>query len=199
MSPRSIEQNQALRDESRAKIIAAGLRLFSAQGYERTSVRMIAEEAGVAQGLLYSHFAGKDDLLRAIFVRSVGDVRESFALAAAGDPRRSPVVRIVEAAFEVLRRNQEFWRLSYGVRMHPAVLAVVGGDVSDWTAEIRATLEAALIASNAAQPAVEAALLFATIDGVAQHFVLDPEGYPLDAVVAQLIARYGGTDGHSMG
>jgi AcrR family transcriptional regulator len=188
--PRSAEQNQSMRAESRARIVAAALELFGAQGYERTSVKQIAAAAGVAQGLMYSHFASKDELLRAIFAQSVEDVYSSFAEAEAGDPGRPEVVRIIEAAFRVLRRNLQFWRLSYGVRMQQTVLAALQGELPDWTAAIRARLRSALSAAGAASPEVEAALLFATIDGVAQHYVLDPENYPLDAVVASLTARY---------
>lgn len=200
MSPRTAQQNQALREESRARIIAAALRLFGTNGYERTTVRMIAEAAGVAQGLMYSHFAGKEELLQAIFQQSLQDVHASFALAAAGDPGRARVARIIEAAFATLRANLEFWRLSYGVRMQQPVIAALGGALPDWTGAIRDTLERALDEAGAAQPRVEAAILFATIDGVAQHYALDPAGYPLEAVVAALTARYGGaSDGHSVG
>lgn len=190
MSPRTEQQNQALREESRAKIITAALHLFGANGYERTTVRQIAEAAGVAQGLLYSHFVNKDDLLQVIFQQSVQQVFASFARAEQGDPSRSPVARIIVAAFAVLRENRDFWRLSYGVRMQQSVLAALGPDLTDWTAAIRTTLERALRQSGVAQPEIEAAILFATIDGVAQHYVLDPEHYPLDAVVEALTLRY---------
>jgi len=190
MSPRTAQQNQSLRDESRAKIIAAALRLFGANGYERTSIRLIAEAAGVAQGLMYSHFASKEALLLAIFQQSVQDVYASFAMAEIGDPAQSPVARIIRAALTLVQRRRDFWRLSYGVRMQPAVLSALGGELPDWTGTIRATLERALLASGAAQPQVEAAILFATIDGVAQHYVLDPDNYPLAAVTEALAARY---------
>lgn len=199
MSPRTAEQNQALREESRAKIVAAALRLFSTYGYERTSVRMIAEAAGVAQGLMYSHFASKEELLQALFQQSIQEVYASFALAEGGDEARNPVARIIEAAFTVLGQNLEFWRLSYGIRMQQPVIEALGGDIPNWAEAIRSTLERTLRDSGAAQPEVEAAILFATIDGVAQHYVLNPAGYPLKAVVAALIARYEGVgDGHSV-
>jgi AcrR family transcriptional regulator len=190
MSPRTEQQNQALREESQAKIIATALHLFGANGYERTTVRQIAEAAGVAQGLLYSHFASKDDLLRVIFQQSVQHVFESFALAEQGDLSRSPVARIIIAAFAVLRDHRDFWRLSYGVRMQQSVLAALGPTLADWTVSIRTALEQILRQSGTAQPEIEAAILFATIDGVAQHYVLDPEHYPLDAVVEALTLRY---------
>jgi len=202
MSPRRVEQNQAMREESRARIIAAALRLFSSHGYERTTVRMIAEAAGVAQGLMYSHFAGKEELLRAIFEQSIADVYDSFARAAGGEA--APTVEgIVRGAFAMLRERLDFWRLSYGVRMQREVLAAIGDDVLAWTATIRAELQRAFVAAGAPDPAVEAELLFAAIDGVAQHFALDPAGYPLDPVIEALIARYarhgGDPDGHTLG
>ena len=190
MSPRTEQQNQVLRDESRAKIITAALHLFGANGYERTTVRQIAEAAGVAQGLLYRHFVSKDDLLRVIFQQSVQHVFASFALAEQGDPSRSPIARIIMAAFAVLREHRDFWRLSYGVRMQQSVLAALGPELTDWTASIRTTLEQALRHSGITQPKIEAAILFATIDGVAQHYVLDPEHYPLDTIFEALTLRY---------
>jgi AcrR family transcriptional regulator len=190
MSPRTHEQNQALRDETRARIIKAALTLFSAHGYERTTVKAIAEAAGVAQGLMYSHFAGKDELLQAIFQQSIQDVYESFAMAGAGAAGPPTVEAIIRAAFVVVQQRLEFWRLSYGVRMQQTVLAVLGDDLSTWVESIRLTLEGSLRAAGVAAPEVEARLLFAAIDGVCQHYVIDPDGYPLDAVVTALVARY---------
>ena len=55
----------------------------------------------------------------------VADVRASFALADAAPPSER-LERLVRGSFEILRRNMPFWRLSYGVRMQPAVLAGLG-------------------------------------------------------------------------
>lgn len=190
MSPRTPEQNQALRNESRLKIIEAALRLFGSHGYERSTVRMIAQKAGIAQGLMYSHFASKEELLRAIFEQSMQEVFASFALAASDNPSSDTVERIIRAAFQVLQQRLDFWRLSYAVRMQPAVLAALGDELPAWITSVRATLERAFQAADVPAPAVEAELLFATIDGVAQHYVLDPTNYPLEAVIEILTARY---------
>ncbi|HMQ31397.1 MAG TPA: TetR family transcriptional regulator [Chloroflexaceae bacterium] len=190
MSPRTPEQNQALRDETRGRIIRAALARFSGDGYERTTVKAIAEAAGVAQGLMYSHFAGKEELLRAIFQQSIQDVYASFALAASGGDGPPTVEAIIRAAFVTVGERLEFWRLSYGVRMQQSVLAALGPELSTWVETIRQTLERSLRAAGVAAPEVEARLLFAAIDGVCQHYVIDPEGYPLEAVVEALVARY---------
>ena len=190
MSPRTPEQNEQIRAASRARILEHALRQFAEHGYERTSVKMIADAAGVSQGLLYNYFAGKDALLRAIFEASMADVLASFAAAdQEPDPRRR-VETLVRESFAILRRDVLFWRLSYGVRMQAAVLEGLGERIGGWTAQIAATLERYLREAGVPDPELEAALLFATIDGVCQHYVLAPERYPLDALAERIALRY---------
>ncbi len=50
-------------EETRAKIIEAGIRLFSSQGYHATSSKKIAREAGVSVGSFYNYFKDKKQLL----------------------------------------------------------------------------------------------------------------------------------------
>jgi AcrR family transcriptional regulator len=54
------------REETRQAIVDAGFRLFSRQGYSRTSVRDIAAAVGVTDAALYKHFASKKELLDAV-------------------------------------------------------------------------------------------------------------------------------------
>jgi AcrR family transcriptional regulator len=190
MSPRSQALNQRMREDSRARILRAALRLFAKHGYDRTSIAMIASGAGISQGLLYNYFAGKKGLLRAIFEASMRDVEESFALADAAPSAAERIERLVHGAFTILRRNQDFWRLSYGLRMQPSVLAGLGKRTSEWSTAIRATLARYLRELGVDEPELEAAVLFAVIDGVSQHYVLEASTYPLDAVAEQIIRRF---------
>jgi AcrR family transcriptional regulator len=189
VSPRTAEQNEQIRASSRERILEYALALFAEHGYERTSVRMIADAAGISQGLLYNYFEGKQALLHAIFERSMTDVRASFALADAASPSER-LERLVRGSFEILKRNMAFWRLSYAVRMQSAVLEGLGSELHDWTAAIRRTLHGYLRDAGVPQPDIEAAALFALIDGISQHYVLDPDRYPLDAVIELVVARY---------
>ncbi len=62
-------QRQAAKNadkDSRRKLIEAGTRLFGLHGFEATSTRALAQEAGVnLSGILY-HFGGKEGLYRAV-------------------------------------------------------------------------------------------------------------------------------------
>lgn len=191
MAPRTPAQNEALRTATRAKILNGALAAFSRHGYEGASVRLIAKEAGVAQGLLYSHFQGKGELLRAIFERSMDDVRASVPVpAAAGGVPAAALETLIRSSFAILRKNLGFWRLTYSIRMQESVIQALGPMLRSWTGEILKALEALFRAEGAADPAIEAAILFAAIDGIGQHYALDPGRYPLDAVTDALAARY---------
>lgn len=186
--PRTADQNAVIREERRTAILEAALALFAAHGYAATSVAMIAAEARVAQGLLYRHFASKEALLLAIVERGMDDVRASFALAADASGAPGPA-QLAAVALAAVRRDLHFWRLAHAIRWQTQPAALVAA-IAGFNAEILATLARSFAARGAADPLTEAAILYATIDGAAQHFTLDPAGYPLETVIAALAARY---------
>jgi AcrR family transcriptional regulator len=51
---------------TRKQILDAALRLFSEKGFVRTSVRDIAQAAGITDAAIYYHFASKRDLFEAL-------------------------------------------------------------------------------------------------------------------------------------
>jgi AcrR family transcriptional regulator len=57
------EETQSKKGErTRADIIEAAHRLFLENGFHGTSMRQIAQEAGIALGAAYNHFPGKEDI-----------------------------------------------------------------------------------------------------------------------------------------
>jgi len=53
-------------EKSRAAILEAALELFSSQGYRGTSIREIAEAAGVSTGNVYHHFSDKETIFQTV-------------------------------------------------------------------------------------------------------------------------------------
>jgi AcrR family transcriptional regulator len=49
--------------ETRTRILKSALRLFAQKGYDGTTTRDLAEQAGVAEGTLFRHFANKKAIL----------------------------------------------------------------------------------------------------------------------------------------
>ncbi|MFE4452064.1 TetR/AcrR family transcriptional regulator [Streptomyces sp. NPDC056796] len=58
---------QPRRGNTRQRIQDVALELFAEQGYEKTSLREIAERLGVTKAALYYHFKTKEDILSGIF------------------------------------------------------------------------------------------------------------------------------------
>ena len=54
-------------EQTRAGIVEAALRLFGAGGYDATTMRAIADEAGVSLGSAYYYFSGKEELVQAFY------------------------------------------------------------------------------------------------------------------------------------
>ncbi len=61
MSPEGLRERK--RRETRQRIAETGLRLFLADGYERTTLDAIADAAGISRRTFFSYFKSKDDIL----------------------------------------------------------------------------------------------------------------------------------------
>jgi len=57
-------------EQTRRAIVAAALRLFRENGYEATTMRAIAKEAGVATGNAYYYYGSKEELIQEFYVRN---------------------------------------------------------------------------------------------------------------------------------
>ncbi|BCJ68979.1 TetR/AcrR family transcriptional regulator [Polymorphospora rubra] len=60
--PRSAASNGAMRAATREAVLTAAIRLFARRGFAATNMRDIARGAGVSTGLIYQHYATKDEL-----------------------------------------------------------------------------------------------------------------------------------------
>ena len=60
------EKSSAVEDKRR-QLLDAAVRVFARKGFHASRVGDIAEEAGVAHGLLYHYFKSKDEVLQAVF------------------------------------------------------------------------------------------------------------------------------------
>ena len=188
--PRTPQQNRRLRAESQRRILEAARTAFARLGVDRATVRDIADEAGVAQGLLYNYFRSKDELLRAIFREGARDVAEAFAAGAGDGTAEERLGRVIHRSFEIVRERREFWQLSYMVRFQPRIAALLRKDLAAWTAGVRAQLETLLREIGHPDAPALARVLFGAIDGVAQHYALEPDEYPLDSTVARLVRHF---------
>ena len=88
-------------EETRNRILDAALRLFRERGFDTTTMRDVAAEAGVATGAAYYYYRSKEDLVLAFYLRTEEEAAETFAnvIASTKDIRKR-IRGIIDAKFE---------------------------------------------------------------------------------------------------
>jgi AcrR family transcriptional regulator len=85
------------RQDTRARIQSVALELFAEQGYDKTSLREIAERLGVTKAALYYHFKSKEDIVTSLVEDYFGAIDELVAWG-------KTLPKTPESRAEVLRR-----------------------------------------------------------------------------------------------
>lgn len=83
-------------DNRRQELMASAAHLFNQRGYDATSMRDIAKEAGMLAGSMYYHFPSKDDLIIATYEEGTRLITE--AVVEAIDGVHEPWERLEKAA-----------------------------------------------------------------------------------------------------
>ena len=60
-------------DDTRAKITETAIQSFRERGYDQTTIRLIADEAGISVGNAYYYFPTKNHLVQELYLRVQGD------------------------------------------------------------------------------------------------------------------------------
>ena len=101
-------------------IASVAARLFATRGYDATSVRTIAEEAGVTKPTLYYHFGSKEGLAQALLTVPMTELvtANRAILEEASDPVEA-LARITEAHFAFCREDPDRARFLFALLFGP--------------------------------------------------------------------------------
>jgi AcrR family transcriptional regulator len=115
----------SVRSERRAHLVLLAGELFAQKGYRATTVREIADAAGILSGSLYHHFDSKESIGDEILSSFINEVLADYlgAVASAGSPRAA-IEQIVRSTSRTLAR-------------HRAALAMLQNDWSYFAAQPR--------------------------------------------------------------
>jgi len=121
----SIAADGSVRSERRAHLVVLAGELFAQKGYRATTVREIADAAGILSGSLYHHFDSKESIGDEILSNFINEVLADYrgAVASAASPRAA-IEQIVRSTSRTLAR-------------HRAALAMLQNDWSYFAAQPR--------------------------------------------------------------
>jgi TetR/AcrR family transcriptional regulator, fatty acid metabolism regulator protein len=122
--PRSTTENDATttlkpltdrstgQEDKRRLILDAAVRVFAHKGYHTSRVGDIAEEAGVAHGLLYHYFRSKEELLETIFRETWRDVLDAVrAVEETDESARDRLAGVAKILLRAWRRDPDLVRV----------------------------------------------------------------------------------------
>ncbi|MCW5672547.1 MAG: TetR family transcriptional regulator [Hydrogenophaga sp.] len=99
--PRAEAVSESERPNTQALILDAAEELFAAQGYGGTSIRQIAEAAGVNLGMFHYYWGSKQVLCRAVLERRLGPIMsERMARLSSAVESQAPLETLLLAAME---------------------------------------------------------------------------------------------------
>ncbi|MFH1741150.1 MAG: TetR/AcrR family transcriptional regulator [bacterium] len=107
-------------DETRSRIARAAIRLFATQGFDGTSVREIAESAGVTKPVLYYYYGSKEKLYVAMIEECYERCRKHTAQSEQHKgPFRERLRYLLKNEFDYHVSDEETARMLYTVAFAP--------------------------------------------------------------------------------
>src|SRR5918912_98065 len=95
-------------EDKRRLILDAAVRVFARNGFHGSRVGDIAEEAGVAHGLLYHYFRSKDEVLECIFRETWSDIIAAARMVEETDePARERLAGVAKILLRAWRRDSD--------------------------------------------------------------------------------------------
>ena len=167
------------------QIVRATIRCLAREGYTRLTMKKVAREAGVSQGILHYYFADKRTMLVATLATVTRDLDRRVA-AAQSHTTRDPAARLralVRACLEVAVRRPEFWVVFlefWGEMVHDRRLREVNAEVYARTRRLIARLITEGVRAGrfrAVDPERAAAVVLGLVDGVSLQLTFDPRAF----------------------
>lgn len=165
--------------ERSAQVLRAARACIVALGYERVTMRDIAETAGVSTGTVVHYFRDKESVLEAALLGKIQDTGIAFRAALAGaQTARERLERLVEASLPASDEVRDEWRLwvtFWGEATRNARLrAVSERQHQRWTRFLASILREGVAGGEfaPADPEATATQIAALVDGLAVQATL---------------------------
>jgi AcrR family transcriptional regulator len=105
-------ERAAVAEEKRRLILVAAVRTFARKGYHAARVGDVAEEAGVAYGLVYHYFRSKEELLDTIFRETWNQMLATVrSIEESGVSAREQLRKVVEVVLRTWRHDPDLVRV----------------------------------------------------------------------------------------
>jgi AcrR family transcriptional regulator len=169
------------------KIEAVALTLFAEKGVDRTTIGDIAGAAGIAEGTIYRHYAGKEELIWQLFSRNYQRLAAQLdALQAPRRGLRAKLAAMVGMFCNLFEQDPDMFR--FLLLVQHGQLARVGEDTQTPVTVVKAVIAAGIERGEIPKQDAEVAtaMVLGIVLQVAVSKVYDRITLPLDRISAYL-------------
>jgi len=191
MSPRTPEQSEKIREERREQILQAALEVFAEKGYHNARVSDVAARAGVSQGTIYWYFKSKEELFEAAFMGRINTMFEPIVqLLQQQLPPQAKLLAGIEASLDLMVQDIELFYLLLQAISIPEVARLLAYDFQKFYQEMIEMVASLLRDLDDPDPRATASLLIAVLDGLGFQYMINPELFDRDRVLAQIREKF---------
>ena len=164
----------------------ATIRCLAREGYSGLTMKKVAREAGVSQGILHYYFADKRAILVATLERVMADLHRRVLREARGtrDPRHR-LRALIGVCLSVATEAREFWIVFvefWGEMMHDRTLLRINAELYARVRRLIGSIVAQGTRSGLfrrVNPEHAGAVILALVDGLSLQVTFDPKAFGL--------------------
>jgi AcrR family transcriptional regulator len=117
---KTLNQTQNPESETRTRILESAQRLFARQGYEGTTTRALAQDAGVAEGTLFRYFDSKKAILVEVATQGWVDILTDLLMELSELGSYKAISQVIQRRMLHLRENADMLRVCFlEAQFHP--------------------------------------------------------------------------------
>jgi TetR/AcrR family transcriptional regulator, fatty acid metabolism regulator protein len=187
-----VQAKDTQRQDKRARILDAAVRVFAERGFFTATVAEIAREAGVADGTIYLYFKSKDDLLLRLFDEKMTELlAEARRAVEQGGPAPARLKRLIQLHFALVERDPELARVLI-VELRQSAQFLKAADRQklaaylDLIAEVVKAGQAAGELDPSISPQTAKRAIFGALDELALGWLLSGRRSPLRKTAAEV-------------
>ena len=189
MSPKSKDQFEEAREKSKENILNSALKLFSKKGFFNTSIRQIATQANISNGLMYNYFKSKEDLLVEIVNKSF-TLMNSVIINDKELNANEKIEQTINKTFDLIQNKKKLLRMMLQIGLQAEKFEFVNKMIAKKYDEEIEILADSFQKIGIVNNKIEASIFLATLDGIMLQYMIMKNEIPFNEMRNAMIEKY---------
>ena len=173
------------------QIMQAALKVFANHGVNGATINMIAKEAGIAKGLLYTYYESKEQLLDELLRFGMQKAASFLYEDTSGKlETKKEFASSLRKMIQLFLQEKDFWRLYTMLALQPHIAEKFYKEAIAFLQQYLEVYVAYFKKKKSANPMAEAMLFGSILDGLMFDLMVVPEEYPIDDVIEMIIKKF---------